>query len=136
MMPGEKIPLKGFGKAEAYLIEGRSIGGLSGSPVFVRHTVHMNARTAEGEDAQLAGLSTRIQLLGLIHGHWELPLTFKESEQAEAINMGVGIAIPANKILETLYHPELVQMRKELDEQSDKANLPVTDSAPKKKRIH
>jgi len=40
MIPGEKIP---FGKnlIEAYLVELRSIGGLSGSPVFVRETLRM-----------------------------------------------------------------------------------------------
>jgi len=38
MIPGEKIP---FGKnlIEAYLVEMRSIGRLSGSPVFVRETL-------------------------------------------------------------------------------------------------
>jgi hypothetical protein len=34
MMPGEEIPF-GNNLIEAYLIESRSIGGLSGSPVFV-----------------------------------------------------------------------------------------------------
>src|SRR5208282_2688073 len=38
MIPGEKIPF-GDGYIDAYLIEARSIGGLSGSPVFVRPTV-------------------------------------------------------------------------------------------------
>jgi hypothetical protein len=132
MMPGDRIPLKGFGLAEAYLVEGRSIGGLSGSPVFVRNTVHMDAKTGKGEAVQLSGLGSRIQLLGLIHGHWQLPLTFKEAEQAEAVNMGVGIVIPAKKILETLHHPELVQMRQDLDEQKRDDNLPVTDAASKK----
>lgn len=136
MMPPEKIPLKGFGNAEAYLVEGRSIGGLSGSPVFVRHTVHMGGRTAKGEPTQISGIGPKIHLLGLMHGHWDLPLTFSEAEQAEAVNMGVAIVIPAKKILETLYHPGLVQMRKEYDEKERDKNLPVADIAkPKSKQF-
>jgi hypothetical protein len=79
MMPSQKIPLKGFGEAEAYLVEERSIGGLSGSPVFVRNTVHMQAATLKGEISQLSGIGSRIQLLGLTHGHWDLPVKFNKS---------------------------------------------------------
>jgi hypothetical protein len=132
MMPNQRIPLKGFGEAEAYLVEGRSIGGLSGSPVFVRNTVHMAAKTLKGEDAQLSGVGSRTQLLGLMHGHWDLPVKFKKTEQEEAVNMGVAIVIPASKILETLYHPELVQMRKDQDRNVREANLPTTDIASNK----
>jgi len=133
MMPHQRIPLKGFGEAEGYLVEGRSIGGLSGSPVFVRNTVYMPGRTAEGEEVQLAGTGSRIQLLGLMHGHWDLPMKFKKAEQEEAVNMGVAIVIPAKKILETLHHPELVQMRKEMDEKTRDSNLPAADAASPKK---
>jgi hypothetical protein len=48
--------------------------------------------------------------------------------------MGVAIVIPAKKILETLYHPELVQMRKEFDEKAGESNLPTGDSAIPKKQ--
>jgi hypothetical protein len=133
MMPGDRIPLKGFGKAEAYLIEGRSIGGLSGSPVFVRHTVGIDSKVIEGDRSQMMGLSSRIHLLGLLHGHWDLPVNFKKAEQAEVVNMGVAIVIPANKILETLYHPELVKMRQALDEKKRDADLPVADATSKEK---
>jgi hypothetical protein len=52
-------------------------------------------------------------LLGLIHGHWDLPVSFSATEQAEAVNMGVSIIVPAKKLLEVLYHPELVAMRQQ-----------------------
>ena len=52
-------------------------------------------------------------LLGLVHGHWDLPVSFSATEQAEAVNMGVSIIVPAKKILEVLYHPELAAMRKQ-----------------------
>ena len=111
MMPTEKLPTRDFGDMEAYLVEGRSIGGLSGSPVFVRNTVKMPTQTAKGKPAFIAGLG-QSHLLGLVHGHWDLPVSFSATEREEAVNMGVSIVVPAKKILETLHHPELDALRK------------------------
>jgi hypothetical protein len=111
MMPRDRLPIAGFGEMEAYLAEGRSIGGLSGSPVFVRNTMKMPIQNAKGS-SHLYGLGEG-HLLGLVHGHWDLPVCFSATEQAEAVNMGVSIIVPAKKILEVLYHPELAAMRKE-----------------------
>jgi hypothetical protein len=127
MMPKDRLPIRDFGEMEAYLAEARSIGGLSGSPVFVRNTVNMPAQTAQGGSANISGLGG-IHLLGLMHGHWDLPVSFSDSEQAEAVNMGVAIIVPAKKILETLHHPELVAMRKEYFEKVKK-NDPTPDTA-------
>ena len=127
MMPKDCLPTKGFGQMEAYLAEGRSIGGLSGSPVFVRNTIKMPVHHKDGV-SHLYGLGEG-HLLGLMHGHWDLPLSFPAAEQAEAVNMGVSIVVPAKKILETLYHPELVAMRKEHYEKTNKFESPTTDSA-------
>lgn len=126
MMPTERIPIKGFGNMEAYLAEGRSIGGLSGSPVFARSTINLPMNVDE-EQIMFSGLG-QWHLIGLMHGHWELPLDFKSTEQAEAVNMGVSIITPAKKILEVLYHPELVQMRKEYDEKRMEAKYAKADS--------
>ena len=112
MMPNEPVPLSSFGLTEAYLAEGRSIGGLSGSPVFCRNTVKMPGLNQQGQIKHVAGVG-QIHLLGLVHGHWDLPMNFSESEKLEAVNMGVSIVIPANKILEVLYSPDLVQIRNE-----------------------
>ncbi len=96
MMPRDKLPIRNFGEMEAYLAEGRSIGGLSGSPVFVRNTVKMPAQTADRQLKHLSGLG-QAHLLGLVHGHWDLPVSFSTTEQAEAVNMGVSIIVPAKK---------------------------------------
>jgi hypothetical protein len=127
MMPREKLPIRGFGDMEAYLAEGRSIGGLSGSPVFVRNTVKMQARTDSGSAGYMSGLG-RFHLLGLMHGHWDLPVSFSPTEQAEAVNMGVSIVVPAKKILETLYHPRLVEMRARFMDDSRKQEGPTKDA--------
>jgi len=117
MMPRERVPLGRFGQAEAYLAEGRSIGGLSGSPVFCRNTVKMPGKNHEGQVKYVAGVG-QIHLLGLVHGHWDLPIEFSEAERSEAVNMGVSIVIPAKKILEILYSPALVSMREEAFQRS------------------
>jgi len=129
MMPRDKIPVRGFGPIEAYLAEGRSIGGLSGSPVFVRNTVQMPAQTAQGALTSISGLGG-LHLLGLMHGHWDLPVSFSSTEQAEAVNIGVSIVVPAKKILETLYHPELVAMRKEHYQKDKAANAESSVDLP------
>jgi hypothetical protein len=128
MMPTDKIPVKDFGEIEAYLAESRSIGGLSGSPVFVRSTLNLPTMTNEGKPAVITGLGP-FHFLGLMHGHWELPLNFSNVEEAEAVNMGISIVIPAKKILEVLYHPELVKMRARAIENTKAKNYPVADSA-------
>jgi hypothetical protein len=111
MMPKDQLPIKDFGNMEVYLAEGRSIGGLSGSPVFVRSTLKMPVKTAAGQPASISGLGP-FHFLGLMHGHWDLPTTFAANELAEAVNMGVSIVVPAKKVLEVLYHPELVEIRR------------------------
>jgi hypothetical protein len=126
MMPSDKIPAKN-GEIEAYLAEGRSIGGLSGSPVFVRHTLRIGGMATEhGESQYVSGLG-RPHFLGLMQGHWDLPIGV-QTEQAEAVNMGISIVIPAKKILEVLYHPELVMLREKQDQAILKENLPTQDS--------
>ena len=133
MMPADRVPVKDFDPMEVYLAEGRSIGGLSGSPIFARNTVnlqtHKPVRDVYGRIGMeyLAGLG-RIHFLGLMHGHWdvELPAATKVS-QAEALNMGVSIIVPAHKILETLYQPELVKLRTAIRNEKQRENLPTPD---------
>jgi len=113
---------------DAYLAEGRSIGGLSGSPIFVRNTVVMPIPGPKGKVIYSSGLGA-IHFLGLMHGHWEVPGSFSTTEQAEAVNMGVSIIVPAKKILEVLYHPELVALRKENVEEQKRSKYPTMNSS-------
>lgn len=99
-----------FGDIEAYLIESRSIGGLSGSPVFVylRGLKVVNNTIEMKRDSFF--------WLGLMHGHWELPSTkqdtvVEDKVSKEAINMGIGIVVPATKILELYYSPSQIALR-------------------------
>lgn len=120
MMPGEKIPFKDGKLIDAYLVESRSIGGLSGSPVFVRQTIKMKGYTASkmfvnskseelpnNEVVYLSGLG-RTYFLGSMIGHWDAPTGFHFPKQ-ETVNMGISPMVPAHKIKEILQQPELLE---------------------------
>jgi len=110
-MPEEPVSRGDLGPIDAYLVEARSIGGLSGTPVFV----HMGGvRTLAGK-ARFRGGS--FYWLGLMHGHWDLPVSYTDSlaeniSTGERVNMGIAIVVPAMKILEVLTQPQLVEMRR------------------------
>ncbi len=126
MLPKHRIPTKDFGMIEAYVVESRSTGCLSGSPVFVRETVSLPPlKSADGSPVSMSGVG-RVHFLGLVHGHWDV------EEYKELMHSGMSIVVPARKISEVLHHPELVQMRKDADEQRKNKNLPVTDSGTPK----
>jgi len=133
LMPGERIPVGANKEMEVYLAEGRSIGGLSGSPVFLRETLTMDVHDDKGGTKKFGGQG-QIHFLGLMRGHWDtetLPANFQR-EQMEAVNMGISIVVPAQKIWEVLHHPELVAMRQEFDDKLQterERGYPTTDSS-------
>jgi hypothetical protein len=130
MLPNEKIPSEDFDPMEAFLAEGRSIGGLSGSPVFVRQTMNILVEGDKGKPVPFAGVG-QIYFLGLMHGHWRVnPRSLKAEgvEASEVVNMGVSIVVPAHKIREILDQPELVAMRRKIDKDIAKERGPVADS--------
>jgi hypothetical protein len=118
---------------EAYLIEARSLGGLSGAPVFVRAAMD-------------GGVSREMQLLGLMHGHWDPPpgaihdavtdaaMTGEETgkEKAEAVTRGIGLVVPAKKIREALFQAELVDLRARHDRAVERKRLATRDAGADK----
>jgi hypothetical protein len=112
MMKGERVYTQYCGHIEAYLIEARSISGLSGSPVFVQVPPF---QVLGGEIRQAQG--RRLLLLGLMHGHFDVQnlnedvVLDDQREGTRGINTGVGVVIPVEKIIETINHPDLVAMR-------------------------
>jgi hypothetical protein len=98
------------GLCDAYLIEVPSLGGLSGSPVFLNLGV---ARRIKGRHVVAAGGGPIIFLLGLIHGHFEIPAARIDADEddpeltPEKINTGIAIVVPASKIMEAfnVYSP-------------------------------
>ena len=84
MIPSDVVD-SGLGPIRAYLCEVRSIGGLSGSPAFITpHLLEIGAEDSE------------YFLLGMVHGHWDIPPQFAGDP---SVNKGIGIVVPAEEIL-------------------------------------
>ena len=138
MMPTEQIQTE-LGYADVYLVEARSLGGISGSPVFVRPTIDFKISDRKGRprDAFAAGLG--FPLLGLMHGHWdiresEINKAFFDQDRKRGVNLGIGIVVPAIKILETINQEELVAIRREGERLATRKMTPGTDSVKSKER--
>jgi hypothetical protein len=133
MMPDEKIDFPGIGLIDAYLIEARSIGGLSGCPVFARQTVSTplveEIDWKPDKSKRLYGGGSAY-LIGSMIGHWQIPKSF-DPALSEAVNMGLSAIVPLYKILEVVNHPELAAMRQTVKEKKQKTRLETTvlDSA-------
>jgi hypothetical protein len=130
-MPEEPVLTDYCGYTDAYLIEARSIGGLSGSPVFV----NMPPFRVRGGTWEARG-GKPMFLLGLIHGHFDVKNLKEDSvvddddtaAAAGGINTGVGIVIPVLKIVETINHPDLVADRRSKREAARNASRAVPDA--------
>lgn len=105
-MTEDKIVTKDFGGIDAFLIEARSIGGLSGSPVFLNLGIHRFI----GGKLGLAPNGPIFFLLGLIHGHFdsvassvdELLEVEEDTVSTERVNTGIAIVVPFASIMKTI----------------------------------
>lgn len=124
-MPEEKVQTQS-GLIDAYLIEARSIGGLSGSPVFAYLGI---SRMLDGE-VRHQHSHPAMYLLGLMHGHYDIgTLPSSGALRRENVNMGIGIVVPATKILEVINQPMVRKGEKKVEEQLKKQQLPTPDTA-------
>lgn len=131
-MPEEPVLTKKGTLMDAYLIESRSIGGLSGSPVFV----HLGAvRLKDGHPHVVIEGQPIFYLLGLLHGHWDTPLPdvdeVVEDEQASqrtVINMGIAMVVPAYKILEVIQQPMQRNIEDRLEAEFRQRYMPTMDT--------
>jgi hypothetical protein len=102
----EQVVTKEYGPIDAYLIEARSIGGLSGSPVFL----NLGVSRFIGGGVKHSTTGPINLLLGLIHGHFDaqsfnVDATNQEADSslsAEKINTGIAIVTPITKVLEAM----------------------------------
>jgi hypothetical protein len=118
MPPDERIriniPGRGITEADAYLVESRSWGGQSGSPVFVffpstRMPSGPLQREWEGKKVEFPDWPL---LLGVVQGHFDIrePLEVidkgtnvsRKLEWMAAQNSGIAVVLPAKQILELI----------------------------------
>jgi hypothetical protein len=132
-MPDEPIQSKWGPLKPPYLVEARSIGGLSGSPVFW----YRGPSRIKSNEIQMGG--QRFFLLGLVHGHYDIKDewwdcdddTSTDSVETRSLNMGIAMVVPASDILETLNLPELQQQRENTRQAilaQRQLSLPVPDA--------
>src|SRR5664280_267127 len=141
MMPKEKIPFPTKERPDQWLyadlLESRSIGGLSGSPVFIRETLRLSVQADQNgrlssQDERLTALTSgdiitinkvpevkiswegemqglgRFHFFGSLIGHWQVDVGFNDT-QAEAVNFGIAPMVPAEKILEVFTQTEVLE---------------------------
>ena len=99
-MPTEKVDTT-LGPMDAYLIDTRSIRGLSGSPVFL----------AFGTTRSVGGIVLnhfqKVYLLGLVHGQY--------IAKGEGLNPGIEIVVPVERIVEAIKQPAIADKEKALE---------------------
>jgi hypothetical protein len=125
-MPEERVKTA-LGATEAYLIEARSIGGLSGSPAFA----HLGmTRMIDGKRMHAPSNEGVCFLLGLVHGHYDVEINDVKTAALtdERINMGIAIVIPVQKIIDVVRNEEFAEMRKKDATKDEADKLPSMDS--------
>lgn len=137
MLPNEKVSVGWHDGVDmdAYLIEARSIGGISGSPVFFGESHFKRNFGKESQIKNALRFNPKFYLGGLIHGHWKTDISkidkAKSIKEEENVNMGIAIVTPASKIVETLMQDSLVEMRKEIDAEHERAGSTQIDDSLK-----
>jgi len=122
VLPAEPIfqPERGHNQ-ETILIEGRSLSGYSGAPVFVTLAPHIQGTIDNVPFVnQLSG--SPCVLLGIVYGHhpWRHPIRELAEVDSQSPNKtkpyvegnsGMMMVIPPEKVLDILDLPELVELR-------------------------
>jgi len=128
-MPEEPLIDNSGQEYSAYLIEARSIGGLSGSPVFMA----MKKRGVVASAARgFHPWTHSIFALGLIRGHWDMvqssALDFLDDSDSK-LNMGIAIVTPIQEVYNLLMGNErLVALRKKKIKEYRREHAPTLDS--------
>ncbi len=96
---------------QAYLTEVRSIGGLSGSPVFVM------LGSGRLTDKELDHKLHKGFLIGLVRGHYESPLPVVKDGKwgLENFNEGIAMITPIQEVIKLLYSAELMKSRSDFE---------------------
>ncbi len=137
-MPEEPVQTLEMGPQDAYLVEVRSTGGLSGSPAFLYLGGLRRVHSVVGPEL-LAPMGGRYYLLGVTHGHYESDpeqlLSDDAASRREPLNAGIAVVIRAERLLEIILDDPDLRARRQRAEEEDmkkrtpKPDLPKPDSA-------
>lgn len=126
LMPSdEKIPVRDWRSSASkkpvfvsgYLVETNSLRGLSGSPVYVRPWItNNNAFKLHGEAVNLILPRSTVYLLGVWQASWDAPpdeVMAVETGRDVQVSVGMGIVVPAQRIIEILEMDKVKRLREE-----------------------
>jgi len=107
----------------AFLGDILSIGGLSGSPVFVE----LEPVSADYKKRAIT-FERKGFLLGLVRGHWDRKQKNENSliEEFENVNIGVTIITPISEVLSVLFSERFSKNRNKVDRETTKEKLDKT----------
>jgi hypothetical protein len=134
----EPVPTS-YGPMDAYLIEMRSVGGISGSPVLTNMAVRPKLVYPGSPVQEVVEHSERAHyLLGLIHGHFTITTqdewVSKTDQHVGDINAGVAVVVPISKAIETINASSLFaedfDMARQFREMENAKSGAKPDSAP------
>lgn len=121
---------------DVYLSESRSIGGLSGSPVFIDIITAKSVRPPSYgfmSPAYSPHSPLRFKLFGVIHGHFggdiESDAIADDGNQKVSINFGIAMITPAEKITELLEQFSAVEKLEAEDARSRKRSRVLPDAS-------
>jgi hypothetical protein len=122
-LPEEPIRFQTGDEDLAYLVEVRSLGGLSGSPAFVhllpvRTTPQGGVTMSSGGGVGLAG---RNYLMGVVHGFFRTAENDPDGIGAKG-NSGITVVVPIDRVLDIIDSPAFVQLR-----ERERKNLEAED---------
>jgi len=135
MCPPEDVPIREWETPtmRAFLIEMRSLGGLSGSPVFVQRSIRVQPIQKTGRMPLAAGA---IFLLGVVHGHWNvqhLDLDYvsppKNDKERDLLNAGVAIVQPGDKLVEIIEQDAVMTLLREAEHEATEKNPHYLDGS-------
>jgi hypothetical protein len=134
-MPSEPVeyrhPGGTYSQAPAYLVEFRSWGGHSGSPVLVHrriiHLIQTQVNSLSGSAREFRSETVWLQdpdaevfgFLGLVSGHFDIEQQAQTSGDifgsiTTAINSGIAIITPAEAVRELLWRDDVVEDRQQV----------------------
>lgn len=113
----QTLKIRNYKQTRGILIEARSFGGLSGSPVFARFEP---VYSVDGKTILRSGATNR--LIGLVHGHHDLDIQQSSRRKKvipksalDKLNTGIAVVVPLEEIVNTIQSFEVSSGRPKLD---------------------
>lgn len=144
--PSNPVPTS-HGPMDAYLVEVRSLGGLSGSPVFQAIEPYWHV----AEERKTAHALKPFYLIGIMQGHYVTktasdivwpsreraqkatkPKKIEDFLSPDEYNAGIGVVVPADYIMETINLPILREKREAIATDLNKKSGHRDDSVGRK----